>query len=316
MAKKETQQLNVAGRWTVVIVVVLILAIVSFISAFIIGIFVATSETGAAGNVAHIKITGPIMSEDPGGFMSGGVASSTELVRLIDEAAENPEVVAILFEVNSPGGTAVASNEIADAILRVNKTTVAWMREVAASGGYWAASACDHVVANPMTITGSIGVIGSYIEWGGTLERYNASYRRLVSGEFKDIGSPFKEMTPDEEEIMQDVLGMMRSMFVSAVADNRGLEYDAVDAVADGRFYIGKQALELGLVDQLGGKEQAIAWIEDKEDIEAELAVYEAPKTLAEVLAGVFGENSFYVGQGIGKAFLDANVGQRVEVFT
>ena len=316
MKKTEQKQTGVGGRWVVVIVVLMFLAIICVVSALVIGIFLSTSDIEPSGNVAHIKVNGPIFSDDAGGFMGGAVADSTSIVKLIEKASDNPEVKAILFEINSPGGSAVASYEIAEAIKKSNKTTVAWMREAAASGGYWVASATDHIVANPMTITGSIGVIASYIEWEGTLERYNASYRRLVSGEYKDLGTPFKEMTSEEEAIFQENLDLIRNMFVEEVVANRGLSRDAVDEIADGRFYIGKQAFELGLVDELGGKAEAVAWIEDKENIEAELAEYARPKTFAQLLAGVFGENSYYVGQGIGKAFLDAKVTKGVQIST
>ncbi|MBN1544814.1 signal peptide peptidase SppA [Candidatus Woesearchaeota archaeon] len=315
MKKTETPQINVRGRWAVVIIVLLFLALTSFITALIVGIFVSTS-VDESGNVAHIKITGPIVADADSGLFSGGAADSTEITRLIEKADGNPGVKAILFEINSPGGTAVASYEIAAAIKKTNKTTAAWMREAGASGAYWAATATDHIVANPMTITGSIGVIASYIEWGGTLERYNASYRRLVSGEYKDLGSPFKPMTPGEEEMMQKNLDIIRQVFVDDVAKNRKLPQETVDEVADGRFYLGVQAKELGLVDELGGKDEAVAWIEKKEGIEAELAEYRKPKTLAEVLTGVFAGNSFELGRGIGKTFLDAKVVKGAEIST
>jgi len=309
MAKKKETQLNVGGRWTVVIVVMLCLALISFITAFVIGLFVSGSELEASGNVAHIKVVGPILSADSGGFMSSGVTVSTDVVKFIEKADENPEVSAILLEVNSPGGTPVASYEIVDAVKNSNKTTVAWIREAGASGAYWVASACDHVVANPMSLTGSIGVIGSYIEWEGTLHKYNASYRRLVSGEYKDMGSPFKTMSEEEEDIMNANLAALRSIFVQDVAANRGLEVSAVDAIADGRWYLGQQAYELGLVDQLGGKKHAVMWIEDKEEIEASLAEYAKPKSFAELLTEMFSGNSFEMGRGIGKSLLEQDNG-------
>ncbi|MBU2561352.1 MAG: signal peptide peptidase SppA [Nanoarchaeota archaeon] len=316
MKKTETPQINVGGRWAVVIIVLLFLALISFITALIVGIFISTSEVEESGNVAHIKITGPIVAEADKGLFRGGAADSTEIVRLIEKADENPDVKAILFEINSPGGTAVASYEIAHAIQKANKTTAAWIREAGASGAYWVATATDHIVANPMTITGSIGVIASYIEFEGTLQRYNASYRRLVSGEYKDMGSPFKEMTDEEELIMQDSLDLIRQIFIEDVAKNRKLPQETVDEVADGRFYLGVQAKELGLIDELGGKDEAVAWIEKKEGIEAELAEYRKPKTLAEVLTEIFADNSFELGQGIGKAFLDAKVVKGVQIST
>lgn len=298
--KTKQVQSSTGGRWAVVIVVLIFLSIISFISALIIGIFISTSETEPAGNVAHIRITGPILANAGRGFGSVGKASSTEITRLIKKAGANPDVKAMLFEINSPGGTAVASYEIADAISKTNKTTVAWIREGGLSGAYWAATAADHIVANPMSAVGSIGVISSYLEFSGTLERYNASYQRLVSGEYKDMGSPWKDMTPQEEQIMQGNLDMIRNMFVDEVAKNRKLSRAAVDKVADGRFFIGKESLELGLVDELGGKDEAVAWIEKKEGIKAELAEYEPPKTFGEMLFSALDEHGYFMGMGIG----------------
>lgn len=302
MKNKQIQQSDGRGRWGVVIVVLIFLALISFISALIVGVFVSTSEVEPAGNVAHIKITGAIMASAPGGLMRTGVTDSTEMVRLIKKADENPDIKAMLVEINSPGGTAVASYEIADAILKTNKTTVAWIREGGVSGAYWAATATDHIVANPMSVTGSIGVIASYLEFSGTLERYNASYQRLVSGPYKDIGSPFKKMTLDEEQIMQQNIDQIRAIFVEEVAKNRDIPVSDIDELADGRFFLGKQALELGLIDELGGKDEAVAWIEQKEGIEAELAEYKRPKSLGELLFEAFSEHGFYMGLGFGES--------------
>ncbi|MFH1063770.1 MAG: signal peptide peptidase SppA [Candidatus Woesearchaeota archaeon] len=316
MKNNQAKQEKGGNRWTVVIVILVVLAMISFISSFFIGLFISASDADPQGNVAHIAVTGPIMSYSSNGLLSDEVASSTDIVRLIKKADKNPEVKAILLEINSPGGTAVASSEIADAVLASNKTTVAWIREAGASGAYWIASAADHIVANPMSITGSIGVIASYIEFSGTLNRYNASYQRLVSGKLKDMGSPWKQLSDEEEEVLQTGLDLIRNEFVSAVAKNRKLSVEAVDEIADGRFYIGRQALELGLVDQLGGKDDAVAWIEDKEDIIAELAKYQRPTTLLDIIGGVFDDSSYHVGQGIGKALFDTRVSNGVEVRT
>lgn len=295
-------QTNTGNRWVVAIVVLIILSIISFISSLVIGLFLSTTGTEPYGNVAHIKITGPILTYPASGFGGSSSASSTDIVRFIEKAGENPEVKAMLFEINSPGGTAVASYEIAEAIAKTNKTTVAWIREGGASGAYWVATSTDHLIVNKMSVVGSIGVIASYIDLSGTLERYNASYQRLVSGDYKDLGTPFKQMTQDEEQIMQDNLDLIRNIFVEEVAANRGLTFDSVDKIADGRYYIGKHALELGLVDELGGKDEAVAWIEDKEDIKVELAVYERSKTLGEMLFNVMSEHGYFLGIGMGES--------------
>ncbi len=316
MKKNQAKQEKSGNRWAVVIVILVVLAMISFVSSFFIGLFISASDVDPQGNVAHIAVTGPIFAHSADGLLSDDVASSTDIVKLIKKADANTDVVAILLEINSPGGTAVASAEIADALLKSNKTSVAWIREAGASGAYWIATATDHVVASPMSITGSIGVIASYIEFSGTLNRYNASYQRLVSGKLKDMGSPWKKISDEEEEVLQTGLDLIRNEFVNAVAENRGLSVEAVDEIADGRFYIGRQALELGLIDQLGGKDEAVAWIEDKEEIEAELAKYQKPMTLLDILGGVFDDSSYHVGQGIGKALFNTRLSNSVEVRT
>lgn len=316
MANKQQTNTGVGARWGVVIVVLIFIGIINLITAFIIGIFVSTSDIEEQGNVAHIAITGPIVASSAGGVFSDEVADSTEIIDLITAAEENEEVQAILLEINSPGGTAVASHEIARAVKESNKTTVAWIREAGASGAYWIASASDHIVADPLSITGSIGVIGSYVEFGGTLNRYNATYRRLVAGDYKDMGSPFKEMTDDEQAVMQESLDMMRDYFVADVALNRGLDKADISKLADGRFYIGAKAKELGLVDELGSRKEAVAYIEKKLNITADVAEYTHEETFFDMLFGMFGEQSFHVGEGIGSAMMNAKVTRSVQINT
>ena len=313
---KLPQQTPSSGRWIAVIVIILLLGFVSFITAIVIGIFISNSEVEPSGNVAQIAITGAIVSNAPGGFMNSGFSDATQLIKLIEKADKNKNVKAILFEINSPGGSAVASWELQRAIKATNKTTVAWVREAGVSGSYWAASATDHIVASPVTIIGSIGVIASYIDFSGTLERYNASYQRLVSGDFKDIGSPLKPLEEEEEQILQGTLDNMRVFFADSVAENRNLPKEKVNELADGRFWLGMESIELGLVDELGGKKEAIRWIEKNLDIEADIAEYKKPKTLGEILAGVYSDSSFDVGRGIGKSLVDHKAQEGIVVNT
>ena len=123
------------------------------------------------GNVALIRIRGPIMVDKSSDFISQSHASSENIIRLIDEADENPSIKAFIFDINSPGGSAVASDEIASRIKKLDKPTIALIREIGASGGYWIASSADVIVANKMSITGSIGVISSYLEFSGLFSR-------------------------------------------------------------------------------------------------------------------------------------------------
>ena len=300
-------------RWGFAAAVVIGLMFLGFIISGFLGISSDEIESGR-GNVALIKINRVIVGDDEGGFLSGNTASSSDIVKLIEKAGSNPNIKAIILEINSPGGSAVASSEIADAVKKTNKTTVAWIREIGTSGAYWVASSADYVVANKASITGSIGVIASYLEFDGLLDRYNVTYRRLVSGKYKDLGSPFKEMTEEEEKIFQKNLDSIRDFFVDEVAKNRKLRKSDVDRIATGVFYLGGEAKSLGLIDELGGKQEAIAYIEKKEGIKAEITEYKKEKTLLDILSKVMSKQSFNVGKGIGSAFLDARITNKISI--
>ena len=295
-------------RWGYAVFVLIILAVIGFFAAGILSLFVGVDVKSLSGNVAVIPIEGVILGSDDSGSFFESTATSQDIVELIEKADENTGIKAIILEINSPGGSAVASEEIANAVKRTNKTTVAWIREVGASGAYWVASASDHIVASRVSVTGSIGVIGSYIEFPGLLTRYNITYQRLVSGDYKDIGSPYKEMTNEERVIFLRYLDEIRDYFAGEVAKNRNLSKKDVDKAANGLFYLGAEAQSLGLVDELGGKEEVIRYIEKKEGIKAELVEYKNEKTLFDVLSKVMSRQSFFVGKGIGSAFLDKRV--------
>ncbi len=303
-------------RWSYAIFVVLLLLFLGFILISIISLFTGVDVESLTGNVALISIDGVIIGGDDSDYLFESVTNSMDTVELIEKAVSNPSIKAIIFEINTPGGSAVASEEIANAVKRTNKTTVAWIREVGASGGYWIASATDHIVANRVSITGSIGVIASYLEFPGLLDKYNVTYRRLVSGKYKDIGSPLKEMSEEEKTIFQKNLDEIRDYFVSEVAKNRQMSKKDVDKIANGLFYLGSQAKELGLVDEVGGKDEAIRYIEEKEGIRAEIVEYEKEKGLLEILSGVMSKQSFFVGKGIGSSFFDRRINSQFYINT
>ena len=303
-------------RWGYGIFVLLLLSILGFIAVGILSLFVGVDVTSLSGNVALIPIEGVIVGTEDSEFLFESITSSPEAVEFIEKADKNPSIKAIILEINSPGGSAVASEEIANAVRKANKTTVAWIREVGASGAYWVASASDYVIANRVSITGSIGVIASYLEFPGLLEDYNVTYRRLVSGKYKDIGSPYKEMTDEEKVIFQQNLDAIRDYFVSEVAKNRNLNKKDVDKIANGLFYLGAQAKDFGLVDEIGGKDEVISYIEKKEGIKAEVVEYKKEKTLLDILSEVLSRQSFFVGKGIGNALFGKKTASIVSITT
>lgn len=300
---------NKEFRWGYAIFVVILLGFLGLIALGVISLFAGVDVESLSGNVALIHIDGVIMgSEDSQSFFES-TTSSLDAVELIEKADKNPNIKAIILEINSPGGSAVASEEIANAVKKTNKTTVAWIREVGASGAYWIASSADHIVANRVSITGSIGVIASYLEFPGLLERYNVTYRRLVAGKYKDIGSPFKEMTSEEASVFQQNLDVIRDYFVSEVAKNRNLNKKDVDKIANGLFYLGSQAKDLGLVDELGGKDEVIKYIDGKEDITAEIAEYKKEKGILDLLSNAMGKQFYFMGKGLGSSLFANKAG-------
>lgn len=285
-------------------------AIIILVSLFILSWIVAAlfSET-EFGNVAHIKVNGIIMS-DGGGLFSSGIASATDIVKFIETANEDDSIKAILLEINSPGGAPVASAEIAEAVKNSNKTVVAWIRDTGASGGYWVASSSYKIVAHPLTVTGSIGVLGAYLEYSGLLERFNITYERMVAGDYKDMGSPFKELTPKERESLQHTLDIMHEYFIQSVAENRNMSIEDVRALADGKIYLGIEAKKNGLVDYLGGKDVAEEIIKQRENItEIKLVSYKKKTTIFDAFADIMGTAGFSFGKGVANGMVEKSSG-------
>jgi protease IV len=193
--------------------------------------------------------------------IEGLIVDSDRVVKELDGYGEDPTIRAIVVRIQSPGGVVGPTQEIYDTILRISgrgKPVVASMGSVAASGGYYLAAAATRIVANPGTLTGSIGVIMQLAEIEGLLKKVGVRYEVIKSGRYKDSGSFARPMTPDERAVLQAVLDDMHDQFVTAVAEGRRLAKDRVKALADGRVYSGRMAKDLGLVDALGGLDEAI----------------------------------------------------------
>ena len=193
--------------------------------------------------------------------IEGLIVDSDRVVKELDDFGDDPTIRAIVVRIQSPGGVVGPTQEIYDTILRISgrgKPVVASMGSVAASGGYYLAAAATRIVANPGTLTGSIGVIMQLAEIEGLLKKVGVRYEVIKSGRYKDSGSFARPMTPDERAVLQTVLDDMHDQFVTAVAEGRRLGKDRVKALAAGRVYSGRMAKDLGLVDALGGLDEAI----------------------------------------------------------
>jgi len=279
---------------------------------FVIALFVPSGDL-VGGNVAVIPITGAISLGENGDLLEDAGTPADDIIDWIEEADEDPDTKAIILEIDSPGGSPVATDEIARAVKEANKTVVAVIREQGASGAFWIATAADYVIANRMSMTGSIGVVGSHLEFAGLLDDYNVTYRRLVAGKYKDAGSRWKEMTLEEQELYQKLLDQVHTEFIHEVAANRRLPVESVRKIAHGFVLTGAEAKELGLVDALGSRDDAVKHIEQTLGITAEVYEFEPQKEFFEELLGL---SSYHIGRGIGTSLITRTQADSVKVLT
>ena len=259
------------------IIVSIILLMGGSISAFLVFAFLNLGGSNGLQNVmqtgdkiAVIRIEGVIMQSD-------------EIVKRIDECTKNNDVKGLLLRVNSPGGAVAPSQEIYDELVRfknAGKKLVVSMGSLAASGGYYIAAPADVIIANPGTITGSIGVIINFTNFKSVLEKVGIKNETIKSGKLKDVGSPFRDMTPEEKAVMQSMIDNVYDQFVNVIAKERNIPVEKVKQLADGRIYSGEQAMDLNLVDQLGNLHDAKDVIMELTGITNEKAFFEKKEEL------------------------------------
>lgn len=223
--------------------------------------------------------------------IQGVIADAKPIVSQLKQFRKNEAIKAIVLRIDSPGGGVGPSQEIYSEVKKTTgeKKVVASMGAIAASGGYYVAAAADHVVANPGTITGSIGVVMEFANVEELFKKIGLSAYVIKSGEYKDVGSPLRKMTPKEREFLQGFIDNVYEQFVMAVAEGRQMPEKEVRAIADGRIFSGEQAYELGLLDSLGSMEDAIALAAKLGGIEGEPSVVYGEKkrfSLLEFLLG------------------------------
>jgi protease-4 len=229
-----------------------------------------TLQVVGADKVALVKIEGLLVT-------------SENIVEELNDYADDSSIKAIVLRIDSPGGGVVVSQEIYNAVKNARKEgkkVVASMGTVAASGGYYVAAAADKIVANPGTLTGSIGVKMEFANIEKLLEKIGVRGVVVKAGEYKDVGSPFRDMSEPEKKILQDVIDDVHSQFIKAVAEGRNMQEADVRAIADGRIFTGRQALDLKLVDQLGDLADSIKVAGDLVGIKGKPRVIEKRKTI------------------------------------
>ncbi len=224
------------------------------ITAFIVLLIVLSAlftfferKVAFGGKVALIRIEGPIVE-------------AKSIVEELDGYAKNDSIKAIVLRVNSPGGGVVPSQEIYSGVKRaaVRKKVIVSMGSLAASGGYYISAPANRIIANPGTITGSIGVIMEVPNIKKLMDKVGVKTEVIKSGKHKDIASPFREIGKEERDILQGVMDDVHEQFITAVSEGRKIPVEAVRKIADGRVFSGRQAIKAGLVDELGDLDYAV----------------------------------------------------------
>jgi len=231
--------------------------------------------------VAVVRVEGVIVSgkEADWSLSSTDNAYSESIVERLERAEQDPSVKAIVLRVNSPGGGIVATDEIYSALTEIEKPVVVSMGEMAASGGYYISCAAQEILANPATLTGSIGVISTVPNFEGLLDKVGIEMLVIKSGTMKDELSPYRQPTEEEIAHWQGITDEAYEQFLGVVVEGRDLHPDEARELADGRVYTGRQALELGLVDQLGNLPEAVQLAAELGGIEGKPRVIEYQRT-------------------------------------
>ena len=211
--------------------------------------------------------------------ITGIISGSQHIVNQVKKFRQDKRIRGIVLRIDSPGGSVGPSQEIYDEVLKTReggKIIYASMGAMAASGGYYIASAAEKIFANPGTLTGSIGVIMAFTNAKGLMEKIGLQPKIIKAGKYKDIGSPARAMTEKERNLLQSVVDDVHQQFIEAIASGRGISIEEVTAIADGRIFTGRQAHSLNLVDELGGLQATIDQLSDK------VGIIGAPKIVKE----------------------------------
>ncbi|WP_054693509.1 signal peptide peptidase SppA [Syntrophomonas palmitatica] len=216
-----------------------------------------------AQTLAVIEINGFLGETGSAPMLEANTASAEKIMEAIRTARDRKDIKAVVLRINSPGGTSVAAQEVGvelDRLRKSGKPVVTSMGDVCASGGYWVACSSDQIVANPASLTGSIGVIMEFSNLQGLYEKLGIRQEVIKSGSYKDIGSSARPLTPEERKFLQEIVGDSYEQFLNQVEKGRKgkITRSELIKIADGRIFSGKMALKLGLVDKLGNYYDAL----------------------------------------------------------
>jgi protease-4 len=257
-------------------------------------------------NTAKVTVSGPIRRNQgrPSPLSGSGGTTADDVVEQIEAADEDEDVEALLVELNTPGGEVVPSDDIRRAAADFDGPTVAYATDTCASGGYWIASGCDELWAREASLVGSIGVVGSRPNAKGLADKLGISYEQFTAGEYKDAGVPLKEIEEDEREYLQGIIDGYYDQFVETVSEGRDMDPEEIRDT-EARVYLGEDAAEMGLVDDLGTEDDVEDRLAELLGTEPEVREFTPERGLAERL-GIGAERvAFAAGSGVAGVFAD-----------
>jgi protease-4 len=255
-------------------------------------------------NAAKVTVSGPISRDAgrPSPLSGPGGATADDVVEQIEAADEDEDVSALVVELNTPGGEVLPSDDIRRAAAGFDGPTLAYATDTCASGGYWIASGCDELWARDASLVGSIGVVGSRPNAAGLADKLGISYEQFTAGEYKDAGVPLREIEEDEREYLQGIIDGYYEQFVETVSEGRDMDPEAIRET-EARVYLGTDAAEIGLVDELGTEDDVEDRLEALIDAEPEVREFTPERGLAERL-GIGAERvAFAAGSGVASVF-------------
>lgn len=281
-----------------------------FVFGLITGSTGGKTPIAAAGGEAiyEIKLEGVISATKYSG-LTGVSVTPEEIIEELKTAEESPNVKAILLRINSPGGSAAASQEIYEEIKKVEKPVVVSVADTCASGAYYVACAADKILANRASAVGSIGVIMQIVNLEGLYEKLGIKYTTIKQGKYKDVGSPDRPITPEEKMLLEEQTKEIYEQFISDVAKERGMDVSKVRELATGWVFIGSEALEKGLIDQIGNYSDAVKVAAELGGIKGkpEVVKKKAPTIWDMILSYYLGVIQDKIGKLIGVDYMNAS---------
>ncbi len=270
------QRRNGAGIWPwLALLAILFFALIGF------SIFRALAPAAVKSSVGLIEVSGAISDSGASTLLGGTSGGAREFIRQTEAAREDDNIKAVVIRINSPGGAASASQEMYEAVMRLRKEkpVICSMGDVAASGGYYTAAACNKIYANRATTTGSIGVITEFPNYQELARKIGISQSIIKSGKFKDTGNPARPLTAEEKQLFQNLINNLYNQFVSDVVAGRKaatqgkLTREKLLKLANGRVYTGEQAVENKLIDEIGDLYTAVRYAKNQAKLDEDAPV-------------------------------------------